>query len=250
MTPSLDYVEAIVELGGDASLLRSLYEQMRAYVHHTSRERRRGKSVVLDLVPPHRPEDVADHSDVQQHYAREANDAHYIFNEDGVVEEVRLSVTIRATTPGVRLFYTGHTFDADRRPGVLRIEEGAGGSLVQLRESPSGAVQAYFELDHDLAPSDAQPHVLSWRVLVDSSVRTSPILTFHCSPGTQRLSLRADFKAPALPQSIWWFSAPDTIDAEHPRPDATFASSPGGSYSKSFDSLTPGWSCGLGWVWN
>jgi transcriptional regulator with XRE-family HTH domain len=250
--PSLDFVETYIRLGGNGALLLSLYEQMRAVSLDSSRQRRAerksGRSTVLDIRPPENIGEVRDHSDVQQHYIKEVNDAHYVFNSQGIIEEMRCAVTIRAKRPGVRLFYTGLVYDADRRRGVIRVDEGEGGMLVAAQESDTGSIHAYFDLGYPLEPT-ASPHTITFTVRINSQIPTKPLLVFHSSQARQQLILRAQFKAPAVPERIWWFGAPDTVDAEHAATDRIFSPDASNYYYRSFSDLALSWCYGFGWVW-
>lgn len=248
--PSEELVETYIELGGDGTLLRSLYRQMRASSDELGRGRRRVGEPASQVLPPQDARQVADHNDVQKHYFVEANEAHCIFDGRGVITEFRCVATIRARTDGVRLYYTGHTYSSDRRPGVLRAEATSGGTVSQIREGPTGALQAYFDLERSLSPRDKDPHVLTFRILVTSDAPARPILVFHNSRGGAcDMRLRAQFGAPMMPTRIWRFAVEDTIDAEHPSPGGEFTLNEEGLYAYAFEGLTPQWSYGFAWAW-
>ncbi|WP_133977328.1 hypothetical protein [Kribbella voronezhensis] len=249
--PSEELVEAYIALGGDGALLRSLYRQMRAATDDMARGRRQGsQSEPLELAPPRDMSQVTDHSEVQRHYFVEANEAYCTIDGRGVIEEFKCVAVIRAVTPGTRMYYTGHTYSSDRRPGVLRAEAISGGTLAEVRESPTGALQAYFDLGRDLSPTDENPHILTFRILVTSDQPVRPILVFHNTRGGAcDMKLGAQFRAPKLPGKIWRFAVQDTIDAEHPPSGGEFEIAESGFYSHSFEGLTPQWSYGFAWVW-
>ncbi|TDD28368.1 hypothetical protein E1218_07560 [Kribbella turkmenica] len=243
-------IETYIKLGGDGVLLRSLYRQMRAITDELARGRRKGGDATATVFPPQHLGDVTDHNDVQKHYFVEANEVDCSFDERGVIEEFRCVATIRAKSPGVRLYYSGHTYSSDRQPGVLRAEAIAGGALLEARESPTGALQAYFDLGTSLSPDDDKAHNLTFRILVTSDSPARPILVFHNSRGGAcQMILRAQFRAPALPKKIWRFAVEDTIDAEHPSPGSEFEVADDGLYDHSFGELTPSWSYGFAWMW-
>lgn len=249
--PSPELVEKYIELGGNGVELRSLYKQMLAASEAAGRLRRqRATPAPSETLAPQSVEEVGSHEEVQRHYVTDTDQVTYIFNGDGVIEDVQHSIALRALTPNVRLYYAGHSYAADRRPGVLSAEAGTGATLVATPESSTGALQSYFLLDRSLSPADPEPYMLSFRIHVKSRVRARPSLTFHNGTGgVHRVILHALFGRPALPQRIWWFAAPDVIDAERGQPDREFAVNSDGHYFKDFDNLVPSWCYGFTWIW-
>lgn len=247
--PSPELIEAYISVAGHGTELRSLYEQMLAVSQEAGRKRRRGDVGESETVPPQHIKDVISREQVQQHYIVEVNDAFYTFNGNGVIEDVRCVITLRAKTPNVRMYYAGHTYAADRRPGVLRVESGTGATLAATRESETGALQSYFVLDRDLSPADPDPYTLSFRLVVNSTVRARPSLTYQSWPRAQQMVLRAQFRKPTLPSRLWWFGAPYVIDAERPQSGCELPVDPGGYYFHPFANLIPHWCYGFAWVW-
>lgn len=249
--PSPELIDAYIAAGADPLTLRSLYRQMREESSDRGRDRRRvNREVVALPAPPQDARAVTQHHEVQDHYFLESSRADCTFDERGVIREFELAVMIRARTDGVRLYYSGHAYSTDRRPGVMSVEAISGGTVTDVRESPTGALQAYFDLGRSLSPSDPRAHELVLRVLVDSEIVARPILVFHNTRGSiGDLDLTARFKPPMLPRSIWRFAVEDTIDAEHAHAGAYLSQTSAGIYSYSFRHLTPQWSYGFAWAW-
>ena len=247
--PSPELIEAYISLTGKSTELRSLYQQMLAASQESGRRRRQGVHTIPETVPPRRVGEVTSREDVQQHYLVEVNDAHYTFDGRGAIEDVHCAITLRAKTPNTGLYYAGHTYAADRRPGVLRMEAKAGATLAATKESDTGAVQSYFILDRSLSPDELDPYTLSFRVVVNSAVRARPSLTYQSWAGAQQMVLCAQFRAPALPRRIWRFAVPYDIDAERPQAGCELPVDPTGCYCHTFDNLAPRWFYGFAWMW-
>jgi hypothetical protein len=249
--PSPELIEAYLAMpGSPAAEIRPLYEQMLAATREAGRRRRGGGGGGgSHPVPPQDPAEVTSRHDVQQHYLVASTEAHYRFGAGGGISEVLDTVTLRAKTPGVRLYYTGFSYPADQRPGVLRIEAVSGATVVATQESSSGAVGSYFRLDRELSPHDPDPYEVRFRVAVDSSARAAPRLRYFAFGGSELFVLRAGFTPPAEPGSVWWFAVPDVVDAEHPAPGQHVDRGPGGRFEHRFERLVPGWCYGFAWAW-
>src|SRR5262249_14289580 len=76
------------------------------------------------------------------------------------IRDVVCTVRIRAKVPGVRLYHAGFAYPTDQRPGVLAVEPIRGGTVADVKESPTGAIAVYFLLDRDIDVGDAQPYDL------------------------------------------------------------------------------------------
>jgi hypothetical protein len=248
--PSPELIEAYAALPcADPGQLRSLHERMVAATRAAARRRREGVETEPEAIPPRSMEDVGDRHDVQRHYVVVATEAEYRFGPTGAVREVEITVAIRATADGARMYYTGFSYPADQRTGVLRAEAVAGAELLAAQESPSGALACYFRLERDLSPEDRDAYRLSFRLSVRSEARAVPCLAYFPTRGGERLQLRASFDAAARPGSVWWFAVPDLIDAERPAPGQELPGNPAFSFARSFDRLVPGWCYGVAWTW-
>lgn len=248
--PSPELIEAYAALpGSDAGQLRSLHERMLTATRAAARRRREGGEPQSEAIPPRSMEEVGDRHDVQRHYVVVATEAEYRFGPTGAVREVEVTVAVRATVPGVRMYYTGFNYPADQRRGVLRAEATAGAELLSVQESPSGAVGCYFRLERELSPEDRDAYRLSFHLAVRSDARAVPCLAYFPTRGGERLQLRATFDAAARPKAVWWFSVPDLVDAEHPAPGREVPDDAAGSFGSSFDRLVPGWCYGVAWTW-
>lgn len=248
--PSSELVEIYINMAGtdDAAELRYLYKLMQVAAEDKRQRQRLGGVQAPETVPPRRADDVSSREQVQRHYVTAVNDTTYLFNGAGALEQVDCAVTIRALRPDVYLYYTGFNYIADQRQGVLRAEAGSGASLCRVQEGETGALRLYFLLKDPLSPDD-EPYTINFRILVSSSERAWPRLTYHGGPDTGRLVVRACFQALSLPQRIWRFGAADAVDAEHCRPGSELLPGPDGCYAGTFDHLLPEWRYGIAWVW-
>jgi len=246
--PSPELIDAYVRLAGDGARLRTLYAQMLAASASAGRRRRAGPEAG-GISAPQSLEEVTSRAELQRHYLVERNTAEYQFGPEGAIASVDHTAFLRATSPSVRIYCAGHSYPADSRPGVLTVVPEDAVSLITTRESITGAVQSYFELDHPLEPTDAEPSVIRYRLRVNSKVRSAPHLRFHAELGNQSVTLRTRFTAPAIPATVWWFAVPNVVDAEYPQPGNELERGPDGTYFRAFDHLLPGWCYGLGWVW-
>jgi hypothetical protein len=248
--PSPELIEAYAAMpGSDPGQLRSLHERMLAATRAAARRRREGGEPEPEAVPPRSMEEVSARHDVQRHYVVVATDAEYRFGPTGAVCEVLVAVALRATAAGVLLYYTGFSYPADQRTGVLQAEAGAGAALLSVQESPTGALGCYFRLERELSPEDRDPYRLTFRLSVRSDARAVPCLAYFPTRGGERLRLRASFDSAARPGSVWWFSVPDLVDAEQPAPGHDVPDDPAGSFAHSFERLVPGWCYGVAWTW-
>ncbi len=246
--PSPELVEAYAGLGGDRTELLSLYLQMLATVQDAARARRQGRQAGPP-VPPVALQDVHSRHDVQQHYLVISHRAEHTFTQNGTIQEVSYTVALRALTPGVRLYYSGHSYPADQRAGVVEVEPVEHATLLATRESPSGAVAAYFLLDREISPNDPEPYVLRFRVLVHSDLRSAPRLRYFATIGCLQLILVARFPQSAMPARTWWFAQPDIVDAEQAIDEHELQAGPDSSFERVFDDLVYGWCYGFAWTW-
>jgi hypothetical protein len=251
VTPSLELVEMYVKMGGERSHLRALYELMRQESSRTRSERRHKERPgrLTPSAPPKSLEEIKSPEDVNTHYVIEMLDCKYTFNGDGIVQEVRYVNTIRALSPGVQFFYLTNLYQADQRRGVLRAEAGAGCEVADSQESENGAIRTFFKLDKVLSPDD-EAYAISNRIVVDSAIRTRPMLLHHGGSRDLAYILRAQFNAPSVPSKIWWFVETDSLDAQYNlQPEREFAVDADGYYSRSFGRLSKGLSYGFCWLW-
>ncbi|HST66914.1 MAG TPA: helix-turn-helix transcriptional regulator [Mycobacteriales bacterium] len=247
--PSPELIEAYAAMpGGSRAELRSLYEQMLTTTREAARRRRQGE-VSVPARPPRDLTEVGDRTDVQEHYFVVSTEVEHRFGPGGAITEVVTTIGLRARRPGVLLYYTGFSYPADLRPGVLRIEAVSGATVLATEESISGALACYLRLDREVGPDDPEPHLLTYRVRVDSEQRAAPRLRGFAFEGREQLLLRAVFDPAADPGSVWWFAVADIVDAEHPAPGNTIRGGPGGVYERHFERLVPGWCYGFGWSW-
>lgn len=248
--PSWDFIEKYLRYGGDQRHLRSLFELSRAESEDHRTEQRRG-SQPRPFRPPPAPQEIGrlGHEDIRRHYVVQAREERYTFNSQGIVTTLSCQCSIRATSPGTVLFCSAHSYDADQRPGVLKVEAGDGCTLEHVENYPTGSVRAYFRFGRRLDPDDAEPYHCSYRVLVDTTVRTRPILLSHPGPGTKLFTLDAQFSEPLLPRRIWWFAVDNELSATIPGDGYQLRTSRDGHYRRTFEVLVHGWCYGFSWQW-
>jgi transcriptional regulator with XRE-family HTH domain len=245
--PSPELVDAYAELAGDSTRLRALYAQMLAASASAARQRR-GGTAQAETPAPQTLADVTTREEIQQHYVVERHEAEYSFEPAGAIEAVHFTVALRAVSENVRLYCSGHQYAADPRPGVLLVEAESGAGLLSIRESVTGAVQSFFQLDRAIGPSDPEPCTVTYRLHVNSQVRSAPHLRYHAEEGNLSLVLHTRFQPPTVPTRIWWFGA-KLLDAEHHQPNNELPVDDAHSYSRTFEQLVPGWCYGFGWIW-
>ena len=245
--PSPELIDAYADLAEDATRLRALYAQMLAASASAARQRRGGPAPAATAAPQSLDE-AGSREEIKQHYVVERHEAEYWFQPTGAIEFVDFAITLRAVSEDVRLYYTGHQYAADHHPGVLAISSISGASLEATEESVTGATRWFFALDRALRPSDAEPHIVRYRLTVHSVVRSAPYLRYYAQVGNLSMSLHTQFREPAVPDRIWWFGT-SVIESEHPDPANEFPAVASHSYSRTFDQLVPGWCYGFGWIW-
>jgi len=243
---SPELVSSYTDIGGDGAELRSLHEQALAATKDAGRLRRQGPHAEA-AAPPRDPHAVNDRREVQRHYVVVAHDARYVLAPSGAIGDLVCTVRIRAKASGVRLYHAGFSYPTDARPGVLTVESIAGGTVADVRESPTGAIAVYFLLDRDVNADESGPYDLSFRVRVNSDVPAAPRLRYFADAGNEQLTMRVDLSAAGTPHAIWWFAAPDVVDAEHSLPGQQLEPGDDGGYHRTFDRLVPGWCYGFAW---
>jgi hypothetical protein len=247
--PSHELIDAYVGIaGGHRQELLALLSQAAAASRLAANARRRGLTIEPTDAPPQVVSPELTRQDVQRHYSVVFNNATYLFDSNGCINQVICKVALRALSPDTALCYAGFSYPADTRRGVLRLEPDAGASLLECRESDTGAIQTFLQLDRTISPSDDENYLIALTLHVSSPERAVPRLRYHAADGNQQLSLRAEFKRPYNPKRVWKFSGPDVVDAEHPLDENIFppASS---AYEHTFDQLVPNWCYGFAWVW-
>lgn len=248
--PSWDFIEKYLVYGGDVRHLRSLYELARAESDEHKTEQRRG-SLPGSFSPARAPQEIGGlgYADIRRHYLILEREERYAYDGDGVVSSTMVISALRATSPGVVLFCSTHSYEADERPDLLAVEAVAGCAVERVDRHPNGSVRAYFRLDRQLDPEDAQPHDCRYVVNVNSSVRARPILLALPGPGTRSYTLEATFTEPALPRRLRWFASENELSAIMPGDGYELAEISAGRYRKSFDAIVPGWCYGFVWEW-
>jgi hypothetical protein len=221
---------------------------VQAATRNAGRIRRQGRHAEPIAQPPRDASAVRDRRQVQQHYVVIAQNAWYCFASSKAISDVVCTVRIRAKAPGVRLYHAGFSYPTDQRQGVLAVEPIHGGTVADLRESPTGALAVYLLLDRDVDPGDPAPYVVSFRITVNSNVPAAPRLRYFADVGNEQLTMSADLSAAGIPQTIWWFAASDVVDAEHYLPERQLEPDDG-VYGMAFDRLVPGWCYGFAWAW-
>lgn len=248
--PSAELVEAYAAVGGNSAELSSLYLQMLTASQQAARTRRGGTEAGARSGPPTAMSEVRDRSDVQRHYVVVSNEVHYSYGPTGAIREAMSTIALRARTPGVRLYFSGHTYPSDPRTGVVEVIPHANARIADIRESPSGAVTTYFLLDREISPEDPEPYVLQFRVIIHSDVRSIPRLRYFAAEGNQQLVLRAAFPESAMPLRLWWFAGQNAVDAEEQvSAEHELQVNSADAFGHLFDNLIPGWCYGFGWRW-
>jgi hypothetical protein len=248
--PSQELIDAYVGVAGRyRQELRAQLAQATAASRLATNARRRGIANDAVDLPPQEVSLELTRQEVQRHYAVVANEAVYGFDGNGGICEVRCAVALRALSPNTSLCYAGFSYPADARRGVLTLEPKIGATLLECRESPTGAIQAFLQLNDSISPNDAEDYSIAFVLYVTSTQRALPRLRYHAANGNQQLSLRAEFQAPYVPQQIWRFGGPDVVDAEHPLRENIFPSAATAGYGHLFDQLVPNWCYGFAWLW-
>lgn len=243
---SPELVTSYTDIGGNGAELRSLHEQALTATRDAGRLRRQGPLETV-AAPPQDPRTVQDRREVQRHYIVVAHDARYAFAPSGAIVDLVCTVRVRAKASGVRLYHAGFAYPTDPRPGVLTVEAISGGTVADVRESPTGAIAVYFRLDREVNADEPAPYDLSFRVRVASDVPAAPRLRYFADAGNEQLTMHVDLSAVGSPQAIWWFAAADVVDAEQCPPGQLLEPEDGGGYRHTFDRLVPGWCYGFAW---
>lgn len=248
--PSQELIDAYVGIAGHSRQeLVALLAQATAASRLATSARRRGIAPAVSDPPPREVSPGLTRQEVQRHYVVVTNEVDYIFDRNGCIREVQCKVALRALSANTSLCYAGFSYAADMQRGVLRLKPSTGATLLECRESPTGAIQAFLQLDHPISPSDAENHVVAFSVRVSSIQRALPRLRYHAADGNQQLSLGAEFQSSYAPEQIWRFRGPDVVDAEHPLDENTFFPAPSAVYQHTFEHLVPNWCYGFAWLW-
>ena len=252
VTPSRDLLEAYIALGADPSAVWAGYGRLQSDSRAARDARRRHERADAGRPARRQPSSVGADTrpdEVRLHYAVERYDVEFDFTADGCLATVGSTVDIRALTPCVRFYYTGHAPDARRAPPRLGLEVFAGGRVAQVNLTPLGVADVYVGLDRELAPDDPEPYRLSYRVEVNDDDLADPEIQYVTRPGIRRHRLTARFAAPALPVRLWWVESADGLTRNKIGPETEFPVAPDGRYERLFDPVVPGWSYGFVWQW-
>lgn len=247
--PSAELVEAYARLGGNNAELMPLYLQMLTASQQAARTRRQGSVDGARSRPPATMAEVRDRLDVQRHYVVVSHQAHYLYGPTGAIREVMFRIALRARNPGVRLYFSGHSYPSDQRTGVVEVIPHANARIADVRESASGAVASYLMLDREISPDDPEPYVLQFRIVIHSDVRSAPRLRYFAADGNQQLVLRAVFPRSAMPTRMWWFGQENVVAVEESIAEHELRLSAAGAFDHVFDDLIPGWCYGFAWQW-
>jgi len=250
VTPSRYLLEAYIALGADRAVLFSLLDR----IHEHSRTSRTliklGETAGDYSTVPRRVGDATSPDEVRRHYSVERYDVEFSFNEKGAITQVDSQVGIRALTPGVDFYYSGHAPDArNGRPQAVSVVPLSGCLVEHMNVSPLGACDAYLRLDRTLGPDDPETYELSYRVELSEDQRADPQIAYFTRPGVLAHRLSTRFAPPAVPTKLWWFGAVDSFDADRIRPQNLLDHSDDAVYQREFDQIVPGWCYGFAWLW-
>lgn len=246
-------IQAYIGIGADRRLVYSLVNRIREASRAVQQAKRRHGQLPPTPTPSASEQLTGDviPDDIRRHYSIEMYDVYMRFDARGAVRQVRTNVSIRATSRGVRFYYAGHAGQGERRRGTLRFEAERGARLDKVVERETGAVDAYFRLDRELGPVDAEPYGLAYIVHVNSKVREDPEIIYVARTGSLQHTLRVQFVKPAVPEKIWWVGVPNESSVTvYPDPACLLPAEETGYYSYHFDRLQPGWLYGFCWIWS
>ncbi|TAM87805.1 MAG: XRE family transcriptional regulator [Jatrophihabitans sp.] len=249
VTPSRDLLEAYLGIGADPTAVQAAYERLQHEARAARDERRRRGHARPDL---RQPADVGERTrpdDVRLHYAVERYDVEFDLSASGSIATVTSTADIRALTPGVRYYYTGHAPSTRVRPKDLGLRVFAGARIAHVNQTPLGTADVYLRLDRQLEPDDPAPHRLRYRVTVDDDDLADPEIQYLTRPGIRRHRLTCRFTAPAVPERIWWVESADGLTRNKIGPQNELAPSADGCYEWFFDAIVPGWTYGFVWTW-
>lgn len=247
VTPSSDLLEAYIALGADRAALMPILDAIRHESERARQQHRRSRK------PARRPapvtvDDATLSDDIRSHYVVERYDLEFRFTARGSIASVHSTVAITAVSPGVTLYYTGHSADGSGRPGRLGLEVSHGARVEHVSESPNGATDVYLRLDRPIDPGDG-PYELAYRVNVADDRPADPQIVYLTRPGVRAHRLTVQFTPPALPVDLWRFGVPDPYAADRPERGTRLPASPDHRYEHDFDRIVPGWCYGVSWAW-
>jgi hypothetical protein len=185
---------------------------------------------------------------IRRTYATQEIEEIFSFDRLGVPRSIQKVEKHLAIVPHVEYIAKSALYLADRRRGVTVVETGFGCSLVKEVEHENGAIDYILRLDHRIEPTDPEPYSLSFRLKVNSTIRSEPVLRYQSS-GMRRKLMRLQFTLPAVPRRIWWFRCEFLNDTDaSPTIEQLLPPSPDHFYFYDFLELTEPF-YGLAWEW-
>lgn len=111
-------------------------------------------------------------------------------------------------------------------------------------------MNGYFKLDQELSPADPEPYTFSFRMKLNSPVRSVPPCVGQFKANALRHVVQLQFAAPALPVKVWWFDVDTAIEIDADPPTSQyFALDPTGFYYKEFIRPRAGRLYGIHYAW-
>lgn len=247
VTPSDLVVAAYAEIGADPAPLRGLLEAARA--ESARAKLRRLKSSTAESDSP----DTTPDSSLEEIRARyEFDDLEYLIRYDSagvMIEAVAILIARGIRVPVTHVMFSA-LYNADPRPGVVALEALSGCTIVQRRQSATGAVAAIAVLDEAIDGVTVLRATYSYRIAVRSAARAQPLLREFSDKFRARQSFRVQFTPPALPTQLWWFRAHDIVDTMgEPSRGQLLAIHRSGFVSYEFEGVAREM-IGLAWRWS
>jgi hypothetical protein len=144
----------------------------------------------------------------------------HFFSTSGVL--VRNDVLTEKVATGsapVNKFTTWRRYYGDPRPGVLSITALFGCYVIDTREDATGGITADLGTFRDL-DSASGPYLCGFRVSVNSTVRSLPVIQTMQGTDQPRIAHHLIFDAAARPLRAWWYSSDGDVEGRiEPSPE-------------------------------
>jgi hypothetical protein len=246
VVPSPDLIDVYIEMGGDSGRLHAALSEVKEESEARKRNHRGKAPAKDDSRRPITLESPVD--EIASSYRTDYVEHFYRFNEHGIINEFTAIVTV---TPlqGDAIYYTFYQdYYADQRPGVLHVEAGMGCKVAKIEQGAGSLIVPYLNYSEGVKGGENSV-TFSYKVSVESDVRTMPLLKWTATRDCGRYSIRAQFAPSCPPKNLRHFRGMRSNEYKFPpRSEQFLPGSSNGFYFCDFYVMQHE-NCGLAWDW-
>ncbi|MFJ4713311.1 helix-turn-helix domain-containing protein [Streptomyces sp. NPDC088785] len=246
VVPSAELIGIYVEMGGDPRKLHAVFSEVKEESEARKRSLR-GKAPVESGASRRITLDSSA-DEIAKSYRTDRVEHFYQFNELGVIDDFFAVVTVTPLQDGAIYYSFYQDYYADQRSGVLTVEAGMGCEIAKIEQGQGSLILPVLDYSKGIR-GDEGSLTFSYKVSVDSDVRTMPLLKWTATRDCSRFSIRVQFSRSCLPKRIRQFRGIRSNEHKFPpQPEHFLPDSANGFYFWDFCGMRNE-NCGFAWDW-